>query len=238
MFLIFIGKSVRIYFAGPNGPECDLPTESDYFTHSGRSRCFITIVKVAKKGDHTMTEQLREIGQRLSSLREIMDVGAGDLCARCDITPEDLAAYEKGEKDFSFSFLYNAAAVLGVDVLDLLSGESPKLSSCCVVRRGQGLDIQRVAAYDYKHLAYTFRNKKAEPFMVTVEARPDSELPEPHTHPGQEFNYIVEGGLTFHLNGTDYILEEGDSVYFDSSLPHFINARGGKPAKFLALVIK
>ena len=185
-----------------------------------------------------MTEQLREIGIRLCALREIMDVSIDELCAKCDITPAELAAYESGEKDFSFSFLYTAAGVLGVDVLDLLSGDSPKLSSCCVVRRGQGLDIQRVKAYDYKHLAFTFRNKMAEPFMVTVEARPASELPEPHTHAGQEFNYIVEGRLTFNLSGISYVLSEGDSVYFDSGLPHFINANDGKPAKFLAVVMK
>jgi len=185
-----------------------------------------------------MTEQLKEIGLRLSALREIMDVSVSELCAKCSITPEELSAYEKGEKDFSFSFLYNAAAVLGVDVLDLLSGESPKLSSCCVVRKGQGFDIQRVKAYDYKHLAFTFRNKIAEPFMVTVEPRPEEEAPHPNTHAGQEFNYVVEGSLTFNLNGIAYVLNEGDSVYFDSGLPHNMSANNGRPAKFLALVMK
>ncbi len=185
-----------------------------------------------------MTEQLRELGLRLSALREITEVSAEELCKKCDIYPDELEAYEKGQRDFSFSFLYTAASVLGVDVLDLLSGDSPKLSSCCVVRKGQGFDINRVKAYDYKHLAFTFRNKKAEPFLVTVEARPESDLPAPHSHEGQEFNYIVEGSLTFTLNGISYVLNEGDSVYFDSGLPHIINANNGKPAKFLALVMK
>ena len=66
-----------------------------------------------------MTEQLKEIGTRLQTLREIMDMTVEELAAACEVSPEELEAYEKGEKDFSFSFLYNVANVLGVDVLDL-----------------------------------------------------------------------------------------------------------------------
>lgn len=181
-----------------------------------------------------MTEQLRDIGRRLSDLRSIMEFSAQDFCGKTGITPEELQAYENGEKDFSFSFLYNAAQILGVDVMDLMSGDSPRLSSCSLVRAGQGFRIDRRAAYNYSHLAFTFRDKKAEPFMVTVE--PKEEKPALHAHEGQEFNYLLEGRMRFYLDTLQYDLEPGDSIYFNASLPHAMQALDGA-ARFIAVVM-
>ena len=184
-----------------------------------------------------MTEQLMEIGGRLAGLRDIMDIGVRQMAQQLKLGEEEYLAYERGQRDFSFSFLQNAANVLGVDVVELISGESPKLKTCALVRRGEGYPITRLEAYDYKHLAFTFSDKKAEPFLVTVDPKQENALT-PHAHEGQEFNYLVSGELEFHLNGIVYKLAEGDSVYFDSGIPHAMRALGSQPAKFIAVVIK
>jgi quercetin dioxygenase-like cupin family protein len=183
-----------------------------------------------------MTDQLIEIGRRITALREVMDMSESDFAAACEISTDELAAYERGERDFSFSFLYNAAKMLGVDVMDLMSGESPKLSLACMVKKGEGYEIQRRKAYSYKHLAYTFQNKKAEPFLVTVE--PKDETPVLHAHEGQEFNYMVSGAMDLFLGDMVYVLEEGDSIYFDSGVPHAMRARDNQTASFIAVVMK
>jgi transcriptional regulator with XRE-family HTH domain len=190
-----------------------------------------------------VTDQLREIGGRLAALRDIEGIGGDVLAERCGISAEELAAYERGERDFSFSFLYNAAHVLGVDIVDLMSGESPRLSGCCLTRAGKGYAIGRREAYDYKHLAFTFRNKLAEPFMVTVDPLASggaeaSAPPDPHAHEGQEFNFMIEGRMRLYMGGLTYDLEPGDSVYFDASIMHAMRALDGKPAKFLAVVLQ
>lgn len=182
-----------------------------------------------------MTEQLQEIGRRLSALRNIADMSAEEFCEKAGVSMEELAAYEKGDSDFSFSFLYNAARILGVDVMDLMSGDSPRLSDWCLVRKGEGYVIDRRAAYRYNHLAFTFRNKKAEPFLVTV--APNQEKPSLHSHEGQEFNWMVEGRMKFYIANTEYILEPGDSIYFNSNIPHAMQALDDAPAKFLAVVM-
>jgi len=184
-----------------------------------------------------MTEQLLEIGGRLGALRDIMDISAEKMAEAMKLDVCEYIAYEKGEKDFSFSFLQNAAVIFGVDVVDIISGESPKLTKCAVVRSGEGFDIIRRKAYDYKHLAFTFKDKKAEPFMVTVEPKQDDNLTL-HSHEGQEFNYMVSGSMEFHLDNKVYELKTGDSVYFDSGIPHAMKAVGEQPAKFIAVVIK
>ncbi|MCL2163667.1 MAG: XRE family transcriptional regulator [Oscillospiraceae bacterium] len=185
-----------------------------------------------------MTEQLREIGGRLAALRDIEGIDRVTFASQCGVTAEQLDEYERGERDFSFSFLYNAARILGVDVVDLMSGESPRLSSCCLTRAGEGYAIDRRAAYNYRHLAFTFRNKLSEPFMVTVEPKDDLNSPELHAHEGQELNFLVEGHMRFYIGELQYDLNPGDSVYFDSSREHAMRALNGKPAKFLAVVLQ
>ncbi|MDR1640773.1 MAG: cupin domain-containing protein [Clostridiales bacterium] len=182
-----------------------------------------------------MTEQLVEIGARLRTLREIMDYTPEALAQKLEMPVSDYLQHESGELDFSFSFLYNAAHILGVDVLDLMSGESPKLSRLSLVRNGQGFDITRRKAYNYKHLAYTFKDKKAEPFMVTVET--SDQVPKLHSHEGQEFDYMISGSMKFYLGDYVATLNQGDSVYYDSSIPHAMKAEGGT-ASFLAFVMK
>jgi len=185
-----------------------------------------------------MTEQLSEIGGRLAALRDIMDITEEKMAEAMKTDAVEYIAYERGERDFSFSFLQNAANILGVDIVDIISGESPKLTKCTLVRKGNGYDIMRRKSYDYKHLAFTFRNKKAEPFMVTVEPKEENVEPTLHSHEGQEFNYMVSGGMEFYLDNTVYELNEGDSVYFDSGIPHAMKAVGGQSAKFIAVVVK
>jgi len=184
-----------------------------------------------------MTEQLKEIGARLGALREIFDISTEKMAQTMNISVDEYAAYERGQCDFSFSFLQNAANIFGVDVVDIISGESPKLTKCALVRNGEGFDIERRKAYDYKHLAFTFSNKKAEPFLVTVEPKEGAALTL-HSHEGQEFDYMLSGKMEFHFDNIVYELNEGDSVYFDSGVPHAMKAIGGGAVKFLAVVIK
>ena len=183
-----------------------------------------------------MTDQLIEIYGRLRALRDSMDIPADKMAQALSVGTEEYLAYESGKRDFSFSFLRNAAAVMDVDVMDLISGETPKLTACAVVRRGQGYDITRPEAYDYKHLAFTFSNKKAEPFMVTVQ--PEDREFTLHAHEGQEFIYMVGGEMEFYHSGTIHKIADGDSVYFDSGMPHDVRALGGQPAKFISVVMK
>jgi quercetin dioxygenase-like cupin family protein len=182
-----------------------------------------------------MTEQLRDIGYRLSALRSIAEITPEEFCKKTGVNLEELSAYEKGELDFSFSFMYNAARILGVDVVDLMSGDSPRLSNWSMVRKGEGYAIDRDDAHKYVHLAFTFRDKKAEPFLVTAE--PNQEKLVQHSHEGQEFMWLINGRLRFTISDTEYMVEPGDSVYFNSAIPHAMEAMDNQPAQFIAIVM-
>ena len=183
-----------------------------------------------------MDEQLFEMGMRLRELREINGMTVEEIAEKLGKTVSEYSEYEDGKHDFSFSFMMNVATILGIDVINLLSGQSPKLSDCAIVRKGQEFFIKKEGAYDYKHLAYTFRNKKSEPFFVTC--MPGEEDKILHTHEGQEFNFLLSGSMRLTVGNITYDLNKGDSAYFNSKLPHGIKVLGDTPVKFLAVVMK
>ena len=71
------------------------------------------------------------------------------------------------------------------------------------------------------------------PMLVTIAP---TDTPELVMHGGQEFNFVLEGKLRVIVGDKDYFLREGDSIYFDPSLPHAQLAMGGKDAKFLTVI--
>lgn len=181
--------------------------------------------------------QIELIAMRIRDLREINAFTAEQVAQKANIPLEEYRDYETGMRDFSFSHLFNISEVLQVDISDLLTGESPKLKGYVLTRGGKGLAFDRRRQYHYQHLAYNFAHKLAEPFVVTVEKDEPGAVKQAHSHDGQEFDYVLEGMLRLVLNGNELVLMAGDSIYYDSSLPHVMYAVEGD-CKFIAVVIK
>jgi len=184
-----------------------------------------------------MTEELKQIGLRLKGLRDALDMTQEEFSSTCRIPLEDYIEYEKGEKDISISTLKNIASQYDMDVHTLMFDDEPRMKGYSLTRNNKGMEIKRVEAYKYQALASGFTHRKADVFMVTVEPKPEDEPIYLNQHSGQEFNLVMEGRLLIQINGKDFILEEGDSMYFDPSLKHGMKAMDNKPVKFLAVVI-
>ena len=184
-----------------------------------------------------MNDSIQTIALRICDLREICGMTQEEVAASAGIPLDMYQEYEAGQRDFSFSHLFNIASTLGVDISDLLTGESPKLRGYILTRDGKGLAFERRKAYHYQHLAYNFKDKKAEPFIVVVEYDGQLEGKQAHSHEGQEFDYVLDGHMKIVLGGNELYLGPGDSVYYDSSLPHAMYALE-RDARFIAVVIK
>lgn len=184
-----------------------------------------------------MPEQIRLIAQRIKELREIAGISVEELSSEFNISKELYEQYESGNVDIPVSFLYAVANKFNVELTAILMGEGPKLHTYSLVRKGKGLNVERRKQYKYQNLAYNFVHKKAEPFLVTVEPDAEDTPIDFNTHPGQEFNYVVEGTLKIVINNHEIILNEGDSLYFDSTYKHGMKALNGKPARFLAIIL-
>jgi mannose-6-phosphate isomerase-like protein (cupin superfamily) len=183
-----------------------------------------------------MNEQIHEIALRLVGLRDLLGVGVDEIAAVCHVPVEEYLGYESGVNDIPVSALQNISKKYKVELTALLFGDEPYMKSFFLTRAGQGTAMERTRAYKYQALASGFAGRKADPFIVTVEPSPGNEPMHLNSHNGQEFNYVLEGQLLLSINGHELTLNEGDSLYFDASLPHGMKALGGKPVKFLAII--
>ena len=185
-----------------------------------------------------MDEQIKQIAERLKGLRDALDLSVEEVAADCNFTVEEYQAIESGECDFSVSVLQRIARKYGITLDELMFGEEPKMKSYFLTRRGTGVSVERTKAYKYQSLASGFKGRKADPFIVTVEPKPENTPVYFNTHEGQEFNLVIEGRMLLNINGKELILNPGDSLYFDSSKPHGMLALDGKTVKFLAVVMQ
>jgi transcriptional regulator with XRE-family HTH domain len=184
-----------------------------------------------------MSENIRNIAMRIRELREIAGVSLETLAHEFGISRDAYQEYESGETDIPVSFLFQVAHRFGVELTDLLTGESPRLHVYSLVRNGAGMVFDRRKQYHYQHLAYNFIHKMAEPFLVTVDPEPSDAPVTRNSHSGQEFNYVLEGRVKIIIDDHELELNQGDSLYFDSSHPHAMKALDNRAAKFLAIIL-
>jgi quercetin dioxygenase-like cupin family protein len=183
-----------------------------------------------------MAEEMSDIIARVKLLREIEEISAETLAKELGFDAEQYRKWEAGEEDFPIGVLVEIAARFKVDLTELVTGKASKLRTFCLTRADKAPEVSRRSMYTYWNLAYNFHRKKAEPFLV--EASPDTEHKPVNlnTHPGQEFDYVLEGNLLISVGGHELELGPGDSLYYDSQEPHGMKAVGGKRARFLAFV--
>jgi mannose-6-phosphate isomerase-like protein (cupin superfamily) len=184
-----------------------------------------------------MTDQLKQIALRIQDLRDIAGETPEQVAATVGISTETYEAYESGDCDIPVSLLNQIAVHFGVELASLLTGEEPKLRVYTVVRKNKGIAVDRRREYDYQALASNFVHKKAEPFLVTVEPDDPDEAAHLNSHPGQEFNFVLEGTMQVTIAGHDVILNEGDSLFFDAVYEHGMKALGGTRVRFLAIIL-
>lgn len=191
--------------------------------------------KVSKTND--MESSTIEVAERLRGLRESLNISAEQMAERCQLEAQQYQQYETGHQDIPIGVLHTIAHACHIELTALLSGEEPLMHAYALTRKMQGPSIDRIAAYEYESLAANFKQRKADPFLVTV-APVDAHTPMSlNRHAGQEFNYILKGRLKLLLNGKEMILETGDSIYFDANQPHGMIALDNQDCQFLAVII-
>ncbi len=183
-----------------------------------------------------MTGKNEDTGARVREMREIGGLSPTDVAARLGVSLEEYAGYESGASDIPISMLYELAGLFGVDMTDLMTGKSATLHNYAVVRAGKGLEVERYPGYRFESLAHSFRNRMIEPMIVTLDPDENRNM---HlvTHPGQEFNLVLEGTVRVVLGDDAVDLEAGDSIYFDPTIPHGQQCVEGRVARFLTVIV-
>lgn len=184
-----------------------------------------------------MSEDIKQIGQRLKGLREVLEIPVEEMAEVCDTTIEHYLSIEAGETDPSVSGLSMVAKRYGVSLDELLFGEEPRMRNYFLTRKGHGQQVERRKEYIYQSLASSFKGRKMDPFLTQIDPLPEGKDHAKNTHDGQEFNYVLEGAMEITIGNKTMRLEAGDSIYFDAQQPHCMKALDGKPVKFLAIIV-
>ena len=183
--------------------------------------------------------KLLEIGTRIREMREIIGYTVEEMANLTDTTAQEYCEYEAGFIDFPFSFIHKCALAFDLEITDILEGHSAKLSAYTVTRKGQGQVTADEEGINIANLAPMFKKKLAEPYWVKYEYSEELQNQPIHVtkHSGQEFDLVLSGKLKVQIGSHTEILEEGDSIYYNSSVDHGMIAVGGEDCVFLAVVL-
>jgi len=177
----------------------------------------------------------KQVGARMRDLREIFEFSVSEVAAQLGIEETVYLAYENGKTDIPIGFLYEVANCFKVELTALLTGEEPKLAHYALSRDNGGIEVVRMDGYHYRSLAFNFSGKQIEPLFVQIQPA-EGDIVQ-NGHPGQEWDYILEGTMRLKLGERVFELKKGDSIYFDSSIPHGMQAVGGA-LSFLAIILE
>jgi len=178
----------------------------------------------------------KQIGKNIQKIRIQSTISQERLAELSGLTKGYISKIEKSDKAPPLSTLSKIAHALNVDITFLMAEnlELPEDVNLCVVRNGEGKKISSatLGGYHYEALAYKKTGKNMEPFILM----PAFDEKAIFIHDGEEFMYTLEGIHEFIYNNKKYILHEGDSVYFDSRIPHTGRSISKKRAKILAVM--
>ncbi len=183
-----------------------------------------------------MNQQIKDIALRLRGLRDVLDLEIGEIAEVCGLTAEQYELYESGSTDIPVGMLYTISKHYKIEMSALMFGQEAHMSSYFLTRKGTGAAVKRREAYNYQSLAAGFASRKDNPFLVQVMPS-NNDIATFNAHEGHEFSMVLEGRMLIIIDGKELILEEGDSIYFDSERPHLLRALDEKILTILTIII-
>ncbi len=182
------------------------------------------------------------IAKNINTLRKQKAITLQELADLTGLTKGYLSKIERSKKAPPYSTLNKIAISLGVDAPFLL-GENlqgsqdtrisfTKKNQRKVVERLGSLSEGSLYGYAYEALAFDKPGKNMEPYII----EPAFDEEGIFQHEGEEFMFVLEGKHEFIYDGEKFIMEQGDSVYFDAAIPHTGRSLGNKKAKLLAVM--
>jgi len=182
------------------------------------------------------------IGDKIATIRESLGLSQEQLAERCDCSVAIIAGLERGDLAPSLTPLIKITRTLGVRLGTLLDDDTR--IGPVITRSGENNEVSRVksleiasdaGAMDFFSLAMNKTSRHMEPFVINV--KPASKVGAPlSSHEGEEFIYVLSGAIEIEYGKELHVLESGDSIYYDSIVPHQARAHGSEAARILAVV--
>jgi len=179
------------------------------------------------------------VGERVKAVREKRNLSLQDISQRTDLSVSLLEQIENGTVAPPLGTVIKLAKALDLKMGYFISGEEDRPYT--IVRKTDRKVVSRYDSkkgeyygYGYESLAPHKTDRHMEPFLVTLDPAETEE--ERSTHDGQEFIYVLEGVMEVRLGDEIHLLEPGDAIYYDSTVPHLVKCHGQERTRILAVL--
>ena len=186
-------------------------------------------------------EQNKKFASKIKSIRERQNMSLEELAEKSNVKLDVLKAMEDGEIIPSLTPLTKMARALGVRLGTFLD-DTPQLGPV-VTRNGQLTnslyfsgreDVTNASNLEFHSLGAGKIDRNIDPFIIDIDyEKGDKEL---SSHEGEEFIYVLEGEIEVIYGKETFVIKEGDSIFYDSVVPHHLHASGEKASKILAVL--
>lgn len=182
------------------------------------------------------------IGEKIKRLRDTREITIEELAEQSGLSVEQITRIEENIDIPSLAPLIKIARALGVRLGTFLDDQDTE-SGPVICRKGDSDDtisFSNNATDARQHLHYhslsrTKTDRQMEPFIIDIDANKESQYTL-SAHEGEEFIMVMQGTLEVNYGKHTYILEEGDTIYYDSIVPHHVHAFQGEAARILAVI--
>ncbi len=184
------------------------------------------------------------IGAKIKSIRETKQLSIEEVAERSGLSIEQIERIE-GNIDFpSLAPLIKIARVLGVRLGTFLDDQSelgPVVSRKKDSNDSNSIGFTNNSVENRKHMEYHSLSqdksgRHMEPFLIDVAPSEEGSDFTMSSHEGEEFIYVLAGMVEINYGKNTYILEEGDSIYYDSIVAHHVHAAANHTAKILGVI--
>jgi transcriptional regulator with XRE-family HTH domain len=184
-------------------------------------------------------EVVLKVGESVKEIRKKKGLSLEDISQRTGLGIELLSEIEKGSIAPPLGTIIKLAKALDMKLGYFISGT--EVLPYTIVRKNKGKLISRFDSgktdkygYEFMSLAPYKKDRHMEPFLVTLE--PSDIEEERSSHDGQEFIYVLEGVMEVRLGNEVHLLEPGDAIYYDSTVPHLVKCHGEDKTQILAVL--
>lgn len=187
-----------------------------------------------------MSDQKISVGDRIKRLRQEKGLSIAEVSESSGVDASVIASIEDLTISPPLGNIISLAKAFRVSLGDLFGDDAD--SPFCIVRSDDRKTVNRFSSaegksggYHYESLGHQKQNRQMEPFLVTLVPLQELRL-EPNQHDGEEILFVLEGKVEVRLGDHADILNQGDSIYYDSTIPHVVSCYGETPARILAVI--
>jgi quercetin dioxygenase-like cupin family protein len=182
------------------------------------------------KEKHMAKKTDESFGERIRRLREAHGIGMEDFSRDTGYPEEFLKDIEDGKIAPPVAVVLQMSRIFNVD-MEQFQGPQGKEAA----RKRTTSHKKRVASYAYKPLTKPGEKKHLKAYRVTIDAETEHKGVEYH-HEGEEFVYVLQGGLKIQVGQNTSTLKKGGSINFDSSISHKLSNPTQEKAELLVVI--